>query len=345
MIIGLTGTLSSGKGIVSNFLKEKGFVYLSLSDEVREIARQNKIEITRKNLQDLANELRERNGAGFFAEIVINKVINQQYKKAVIDGIRNPAEIDVLKKLKNFFLISVDAQREIRFKRIVERNRESDPRTWEDFLNVDNRDKGIGEKETGQGVGRCMGRADFILINDSTLEEAKKKVEEVYEEIEKRVSRPTWDEYFIEICKTVSLRGTCNRGRVGCVVARDKQILVTGYAGSPIGLPHCDEVGHQMRKTIHEDGRETMHCVRTTHAEQNAICQAAKLGISINGSTLYCRMTPCSTCAKMIINSGIRRIVCEKKYHAGQESEELFRKAGIEIIFFSDETEIYNNQK
>ena len=99
--------------------------------------------------------------------------------------------------------------------------------------------------------------------------------------------RPSWDEYFIQIANTVAQRATCDRGRSGCVIARDKQLLVTGYVGSPNGLPHCDDVGHQMRKIIHEDGSITNHCVRTVHAEQNAICQAAKLGISLQGSTLY----------------------------------------------------------
>ncbi len=106
-------------------------------------------------------------------------------------------------------------------------------------------------------------------------------------ENEKHV-RPSWDEYFMQIANTVAQRATCDRGRSGCVIARDKQLLVTGYVGSPKGLPHCDDVGHQMRKVIHEDGSITNHCVRTVHAEQNAICQAAKLGISLQGSTLYC---------------------------------------------------------
>ena len=149
--------------------------------------------------------------------------------------------------------------------------------------------------------------------------------------------RPTWDEYFMEIANAVSSRATCDRGRSGCVIVRDRQILVTGYVGSPKGLPHCDEVGHQLKKTIHEDGTVTEHCVRTVHAEQNAICQAAKLGISLNNSTLYCRMTPCRVCAMLIINCGITRVVCEKKYHAGAESEEMFRKAGVQLEFFSEE--------
>ena len=157
--------------------------------------------------------------------------------------------------------------------------------------------------------------------------------------------RPSWDEYFMEIANTVAKRATCDRGRSGCVIAKGRQLLVTGYVGSPNGMPHCDEVGHQMKKTIHEDGSVTNHCVRTVHAEQNAICQAAKLGISLEDSTLYCRMTPCRTCAMLIINCGIVRVVCEKKYHAGTESEEMFQLAGVKLEFMHDEVLQYSNQK
>ena len=156
--------------------------------------------------------------------------------------------------------------------------------------------------------------------------------------------RPTWDEYFIKLADTVSERATCDRGRSGCVIVKDKQILVTGYVGSPRGLAHCDEVGHLFRKIIHEDGRVTQHCVRTVHAEQNAITQAARRGIALDGATLYCRMTPCRTCAMLIINCGIVRVVCEKKYHDGADSEEMFREAGVELKFMSDHVEQYEGQ-
>ncbi|OIP04494.1 MAG: cell division protein DedD [Bacteroidetes bacterium CG2_30_32_10] len=156
--------------------------------------------------------------------------------------------------------------------------------------------------------------------------------------------RPSWDEYFMEIANTVSKRATCDRGRSGCVIARDKQLLVTGYVGSPMGLPHCDEVGHQMKKMVHEDGKVTNHCVRTVHAEQNAICQAAKLGISIDGATLYCRMTPCRVCAMLIINCGIKRVVCEMKYHDGIESEEMFKIADVKIEYVNNEVLKYEKQ-
>ena len=137
--------------------------------------------------------------------------------------------------------------------------------------------------------------------------------------------RPSWDEYFMEVCDAIAKRATCDRGRSGCVIARDRQILVTGYVGSPVGFAHCDEAGHQFKKMVHEDGHITQHCVRTVHAEQNAICQAARRGVSLEGATLYCKMTPCRTCAMLIINCGIKKVVCKRKYHAGEESEEFFR--------------------
>jgi dCMP deaminase len=156
--------------------------------------------------------------------------------------------------------------------------------------------------------------------------------------------RPSWDEYFMEVCGSIAKRATCDRGRSGCVIAKDNQILATGYVGSPAGLPHCDQAGHELKKVIHEDGAVTQHCVRTVHAEQNAICQAAKRGTPIGGATLYCRMTPCRTCAMMIINCGIVRVVCERKYHAGAESEAMFAEAGVALEYVVQEVMRYENQ-
>ena len=161
---------------------------------------------------------------------------------------------------------------------------------------------------------------------------------------DKTYRRPTWDEYFMEVCRAIAKRATCDRGRSGCVIARDNQLLVTGYVGAPRGLPHCDDVGHQFKKIQHEDGSVSQHCVRTVHAEQNAICQAAKRGISIDGATLYCKMTPCRTCAMLIINCGIKRVIAEKRYHDSADSIEMFKQAGVELEHLSDMIEEYQGQ-
>ncbi len=117
--------------------------------------------------------------------------------------------------------------------------------------------------------------------------------------------RPSWDDYFMDITFQVAKRSTCDRARVGAIIVKDRRILTTGYNGSPAGLPHCDEVGHLM-----VDG----HCVRTLHAEQNAIIQAAQHGVSVRGGTLYVTHQPCLTCAKMIINAGLTRVVYAGAY-------------------------------
>lgn len=157
--------------------------------------------------------------------------------------------------------------------------------------------------------------------------------------------RPSWDEYFIKIMEMVGSRGSCDRGRSGCVITRDRRIISTGYVGSPVGLPHCDEAGHEMHTVLHDDGTQTRHCIRTAHAEQNAICEAARMGIALEGASLYCKMTPCYTCAKMIINAGIKRVVCAQDYHASARSKEIFKEAGLEFSLLSENITTYSDMK
>lgn len=160
-----------------------------------------------------------------------------------------------------------------------------------------------------------------------------------------KYKRPSWDDYFMEIVSAISKRATCDRGRAGTVIAKDKQVLTTGYVGSPVGFPHCDDVGHDLKKSLHEDGSISLHCVRTVHSEQNAICQAAKRGIPIEGATVYTKMTPCRVCAMLLVNCGVKRVYCEMKYHTGKESEQIFRKAGIKIEYKINKVVKYAHQK
>ncbi|MGK5092996.1 cytidine/deoxycytidylate deaminase family protein [Deltaproteobacteria bacterium TL4] len=156
--------------------------------------------------------------------------------------------------------------------------------------------------------------------------------------------RPEWDEYFNGLMQEVSKRATCDRGRSGCIIVKNKRIICTGYVGSPPGLPHCDEIGHLMKQVIDEDGTTRSHCLRTIHAEQNAICQAARYGVPLEGATLYCKMEPCRTCAMLIISVGITKVVAQKRYHAAQETREMFNQANIELVVLEDELEQYTNQ-
>ena len=143
--------------------------------------------------------------------------------------------------------------------------------------------------------------------------------------------RPSWDQYFMELVETTGRRATCNRGRSGCVITKEKRILTTGYVGSPMGAKHCDEVGHEMHKVTHDDGTETMHCIRTMHAEQNALIQASRVGVSLQGATLYCTMTPCYTCAKLIINAGIIKVVAKQDYQAALQTKRIFKETKVKL--------------
>ena len=137
--------------------------------------------------------------------------------------------------------------------------------------------------------------------------------------------RVDWHTYFMNIARQAATRSTCDRKHVGAVIVRDKTILSTGYNGSIRGLPHCDEVGHLM---------ENDHCVATVHAEANAIIQAAKNGVLIDGAMIYVTASPCWNCFKQLANAGIRKIYYGEFYRDAR-SIEVAREIGIELVDLS----------
>ena len=148
------------------------------------------------------------------------------------------------------------------------------------------------------------------------------------------MDRPSWPQYFMEIAHVVAKRSTCMRRQVGAVIVRDKQILSTGYNGAPKGLPHCEETGC-IRQELNVPSGERHELCRAIHAEQNAIAQAAYNGVSLKDSTLYCTTAPCSLCAKMIINAGIKKVYYEGSYPDARAME-YFRDAMIEVYQIVD---------
>ena len=153
--------------------------------------------------------------------------------------------------------------------------------------------------------------------------------------------RPDWDEYFMKIVDVVSSRATCDRGRTACIAVLNRQLLASGYVGAPTGIPDCDEVGHELHTVKNPDGSESIHCIRTVHAEQNVIAQAARIGVSLEGSTLYCKLAPCYTCAKLLINAGIKRVVAANAYQQGNVAVKLLESAGVELCILSNEVQKY----
>jgi dCMP deaminase len=146
------------------------------------------------------------------------------------------------------------------------------------------------------------------------------------------MNRPSWEEYFMEIARLVARRSTCLRRQVGAVVVKEKHILATGYNGTPSGIKHCTETGC-LRQQMGVPSGERHELCRGLHAEQNAIIQAAKHGVNIGGSTLYCTNSPCVICSKMIINAGITGVVFLDGYPDSLSSE-LLQESGIDYRRF-----------
>ena len=181
MIIGLTGANASGKGEAAGYLKSKGFEYYSLSDILREEAGLRGVEPSRENLIALGNELREKNGPAVLANLTAKKIKdNNNY---VIDSIRNPFEIEALRKLNKFTLIGIDAPVELRFKRAVKRNRLGDSKTLKDFIEKEKRENVVSA--TNQQLENCFKEADIKIMNDSGMENLSKKIDEAIEKIQK----------------------------------------------------------------------------------------------------------------------------------------------------------------
>lgn len=147
--------------------------------------------------------------------------------------------------------------------------------------------------------------------------------------------RPNWDEYFMEVAKLTATRSTCLRRQVGAVIVKDRHIIATGYNGAPRGLSHCDERGGCLRQELGVPSGQRHELCRALHAEQNAIIQAATLGQSIEGGTIYITHQPCAICSKMIINSGITRIVVNEGY-PDDLALEFLDEAGLKVIMLGE---------
>ena len=143
--------------------------------------------------------------------------------------------------------------------------------------------------------------------------------------------RKSWDEYFMEIAEIVKTRSTCLRRQVGAVIVKDNRIITTGYNGAPSGLKHCTEIGGCERARLNIPSGQRHELCRALHAEQNAIIQAAKIGVSTEGATIYITLQPCVICAKMLVNAGIKRIVFKGEY-PDKLSKAILEEADVELV-------------
>lgn len=327
MIIGLTGKNGSGKGVAADFLKELGYQYYSLSDVIREEMVKNNVSITREHLIKFANEMRTTYGPSILAEKVLAKL--DPDKNYIVDSVRNPFEVETLRKRKDFHLLVVEAEPKVRFERIKARAREKDPVTYEDFLKIDAAEAGSRDPASQQ-LNRTQELADAAVGNNGTVAEFHDQLKQVIRLLSANTERPDWNTYFMNIAQMVALRSNCMKRKVAAVLIKDQRIISTGYNGTPRGIKNCNEGGCPRCSHFGKSGTNLDACV-CSHAEENAIVQAAYHGVSVKGGTLYTTFSPCLNCTKMIINAGITDVIYNVAYPMEDSSTRLLKEAGITV--------------
>lgn len=325
MIIGLTGKNGCGKGVVSDFLKSMGYHYHSLSDGVRDEITSRGEQITRDNLIRTANDLRTRLGPSVLADRVLAKLDPE--KNYVVDSIRNPFEVEAMRRRKDFYLLMIDADPKIRFDRIKLRARENDPQDYDTFLKLEVAEAGSNDPNSQQ-LNRTCEMSDAKVENNGTIDELHDDLRQVLRALSANITRPSWDEYFMQIAKVAALRSNCIKRKVAAVIVRDHRIIATGYNGTPRGIKNCNEGGCPRCHTFGKSGEHLDECL-CAHAEENAIAQAAYHGVRIAGASIYTTYSPCLRCTKLIINSGLIEVVYSQAYPMEKVPMQLLKEAGI----------------
>jgi dCMP deaminase len=331
MIIGLTGKNGAGKTAVCDYLRVLGFEYTSLSDAIRAEIRRLGAEITREKLIETGTEMREKGGAGILAERVLAGLESEH--NYVIDSIRNPAEVEALRRRPDFTLFAIEASAKTRFERSSLRARENAAATFEQFMAEEEREL-ESENPAAQQLIATMALADSVIENNDAIEALHGKLAEMLPPLMSRFIRPGWDEYFMNIAKVVATRSNCMKRKVAAIIVKDRRVISTGYNGTPRGARNCNEGGCPRCNGMAASGTALDECL-CSHGEENAITQAAYHGIRLKGSTLYTTFAPCLQCTKLIINSGIVEVVYNKDYALNDRALSLLTECGIALRQFT----------
>jgi dCMP deaminase len=327
MIFGVAGPNGSGKGAIVEFLAERSFYVLSLSDVIRETLAERGQPESRERMIETGRELREAGGPAVLAERLISQL--ESDRNYAIDSIRHPAEVAALRASgQPFHLIWVDADPALRLARIQERGRSGDPTTADELQRLEARELG-SDNPAAQQLDAVRALADHVIGNDGSLEALHARVNEVFGE-SLFFERPSWDEYFMSIAQVVASRSNCVKRKVAAVVTRDLRIISTGYNGTPRGARNCNEGGCPRCNSLAPGGTRLDECL-CSHGEENAITHAAYHGVSLRDATIYTTFSPCLQCTKMTINAGITEVVYNANYPLGETSLALLREAGVKV--------------
>ena len=329
MILGLVGNYCSGKDTIAEILVEMNFYHISFSDLIREELKRRKKEVTRDNLINLGNELREKEGRDVLAKKALEQV--KDGENYVFTSVRNPGEVELLKKRNDFLLVNVTAPDKVRLQRLISRNRENDPKTLAELKKKEALEN--TNDPNAQQLNRVAASAKVVINNDSTKEKLDEKVHKLVEDwlYKLQQPRPDWNNYFMNIAEQVKSRSTCMSAKKGAIIVKDKMIISTGYNGSPKGIKHCNHGGCKRCTSRHlgrlKSGNYSEPCI-CCHSEENAIVQAACNGSSTQNAIMYTTFTPCVSCAKMIINAGIKEVIAKINY-PDDVGTSLLKEAGI----------------
>lgn len=327
MILGLTGTNGAGKTVAAEQLRRKGFQFYSLSDVIREELAARGLAPNRENLIAEGNRLRAAYGPAVLAQRISRRF--QPDRNYVVDSIRSPHEVRDLREGGAFYLLHLDAPRELRYERVRSRGGDRVPATFEEFVEQEERELASSDN-SHQQLRATWAEADETVVNAATREEFAAAVASVAKRWMMQAPRPDWDEYFMRIAQIVALRSNCMKRKVAAVVVKDRRIIATGYNGTPRGVKNCNEGGCPRCNNLADSGTRLDECL-CSHAEENSIVQAAYHGISVRGATIYSTCSPCLICTKMIINAGIRRVVFNLDYPLHDTARQLLLEAGVEL--------------
>jgi dCMP deaminase len=276
---------------------------------------------------ETGNAIRAAEGAGGLAVRLCARLTPD--RNWVIDSVRHPAEVEVLRaRGSRFKLLWVDAEEGRRLERIRARGRGGDPQTLEALRALEGRELASSDP-SGQQLLAVRDLADLRVQNDGSIEELRVALHEILGD-NLFFERPSWDEYFVSIARMVSSRSNCVKRRVGAVIAVDRRIISTGYNGTPRGTRNCNEGGCPRCNSFAEGGTRLDECL-CSHAEENAITQAAYHGVSVRGGSIYTTFSPCLMCTKMIINSGIEEVAFNADYPLGEVALGLLREARVKL--------------
>lgn len=371
IIIGLTGPFGSGCTYVAKLIEEFGYNYASLSDilrlDYREHGKEN--EHIRNNLQEFGNEMRQENGNDYFAKKVFSIIDQSDCDKWVVDSIRNTHEVEFFKKNSGqFYLISIWASKDTRWERVNSKYNGNLTN-----FNMDDARDSNEKKENGQQISLCYQMADVVILNNNPLFEGGedhnnfKKIIKKYIDLfeSKRSFEPSEDETLMTMAYTNSWRSSCTQRKVGSLIKDDYgNVFSSGYNEVPSSERSCkkvygkcyrkflrekfdsqidgiildDDNNQRVKKLFRKDFKILDYC-RALHAEENAIINIARMGVSfpMERATLYTTTYPCNLCANKIAQVGIKKIVYFEPYPM-EEAKVILESHGVEQVPFEGVT-------